>query len=171
MTHPVAANQRFYTVLVQASVHIYKATGKMRPLLRPHIYLLTFLFFSFFLHSWEWFRRFIWIIDMVNVGNCRGKKWQMRMSDEAELAGIHWARSKRREALACSLEGLLNIASQRTEVRLSALKLPVTHLEASSSLSSQENLLSSLKYITAHAQVKWEREILLSPLTGVNAHY
>lgn len=40
------------------------------------------------------------------------------------------------------------------------------------SLSSQEILLSpQLKYITAHAQVKREREILSCPLTGADGHY
>lgn len=60
---------------------------------------------------------------------------------------------------ACSLKGLLNIVSQRTGERLSALKLPMMHLSASTRLSSQEISLSSQqKYITAQARVKWKRE-------------
>lgn len=91
------------------------------------------------------------------------------MSDEAELDGIHQGsnkeqdlkkkKKKEEEVTACSLEGLLNIASQRSGERLSALKLPMMHLSASTRLSSQEISLSSQqKYITAQARVKWKRE-------------
>lgn len=103
---------------------------------------------------------------MVNMGNEGGGR-QTRMSDEAELDGIHQGsnkeqglkKKKKQEVTACSLEGLLNIASQRSGERLSALKLPMMHLSASTRLSSQEISLSSQqKYITAQARVKWKRE-------------
>lgn len=172
MRHPVAANQHLYTLLVQASVHIYKAASKNTPAFQAsHPPFLTFFFPAF-----------MGVIQKVRLDNWHGERRKLEGKEMAH-AHVWWsrfswnslrnkwaARSNRREVLACSLEGLLNIASQRTEECPTALKPPVMHLDASSSLSSQEIFLSSqLKYITAHAQVKWEREILLSPSTGADA--
>lgn len=173
MTHPVAANQHLYTVLVQASVHIYKAAQKKCAcFLGPHIYLLTFFFLAFkgviqkvHLDNWHSARR-----KLEGKETAHAHVWWSRISWNS-LRTKWAARSNRREVLARSLDGLLNIASQRTEERPSALKPPVMHLDASSSLSSQEIFLSSqLNYITAHAQVEWEREIL-SPLTGAHVQH
>lgn len=64
MTHTVAAKQCLYPILVKESVHICKENkGKMRQLLRQHVYFWKFW------HRREGIRRLIWIIDMVNVEN------------------------------------------------------------------------------------------------------
>lgn len=107
---------------------IYKATRKMYPLLRLRIYLFRFLL------------TFMGVIQKVHLDNWHGEHRKLKGKEMAN-AHVWWnriswnslrtkwaARSKRREELACSLEGLLNITSP------GALKLPVVHLEASLSL-------------------------------------